>query len=189
MKLILTDVRMAFANLFVAKKVNGEGGPSYSAVFIIDPKRKDLVKTIKDAVLATATEKWGAKGADIVAELYKKGKVCFSESEKANGSGDVYDGFEGMFNISTRAKESTRPTVIDRDKTPLVQADGRPYSGCFVNANLDIWAQDNSFGKRINCQLRGVQFVRDGDSFGGGSAASADEFADLGEGSTADDLA
>jgi hypothetical protein len=66
--------------------------------------------------------------------------------------------------------------VIDRDKTPLTSADGRPYAGCFVNASVELWAQDNNFGKRINASLRGVQFFKDGDAFSGGGAASDDEF-------------
>jgi hypothetical protein len=44
---------------------------------------------------------------------------------------------------------------------------------------VEIWAQDNNYGKRINASLKGVQFVRDGDAFAGGGAASPDEFEDL----------
>lgn len=188
-KLILPDVRGAFLTLFEAKTVNGEGDPSYSGVFILDPKKHAAaIKALDAGLLAVAKEKWKEKGPALLAELVKKGKVCFNKGPKTTADGDPYDGFEGMFHVSTRAKESQRPTVIDRDKTPLTAKDGRPYSGCFVNANIELWAQDNKFGKRINAQLRGVQFVRDGDSFGGGSPASADEFEDLGAGAEAEDI-
>lgn len=51
-----------------------------------------------------------------------------------------------------------------------------------MNASIELWAQDNKqFGKRINAQLRGVQFLRDGDAFAAGSPASEDEFEDLGD--------
>jgi hypothetical protein len=40
----------------------------------------------------------------------------------------------------------------------------------------------------VNASLRGVQFLRDGDAFAGGGAASDDEFDDVSEGATADDL-
>jgi hypothetical protein len=73
-----------------------------------------------------------------------------------------------------------RPLVIDRNRDPLTAADGKPYSGCYVNVSIDVWAQDNKYGKRINAQLKGIQFVRDGDAFGGGAPASPDEFEDLG---------
>ncbi len=59
-------------------------------------------------------------------------------------------------------------------------ADGKPYSGCYVNGIVDIWAQDNGFGRRLNATLKGVQFVKDGDAFSGGTAVSADAFDDLG---------
>ena len=70
---------------------------------------------------------------------------------------------------------------------PLTAADGRPYAGCYVIANVELWAQDNNYGKRINASLRGVQFLRDGDAFSGGGAASEDEFDEV-EGSDAGDL-
>lgn len=50
-----------------------------------------------------------------------------------------------------------------------------PYSGCYVNASVEFWAQDGD-NAGIRCSLRGVQFFKDGDSFAGGSKAKADEF-------------
>ncbi|MWN55950.1 ssDNA-binding protein, partial [Escherichia coli] len=61
-------------------------------------------------------------------------------------------------------------------------------AGCYVNAVIDIWAQDNNFGKRINASLGGVQFLRDGDAFAGGGVASADDFDDISEGADAEAL-
>jgi hypothetical protein len=48
----------------------------------------------------------------------------------------------------------------------------------FTKKVYKIWAQDNKWGRRINCSLRGVMLTGEGESFGGGSApAGADEFA------------
>jgi len=77
--------------------------------------------------------------------------------------------------------------VVDRDRTPLVAADGKPYAGCYVTAIVELWPQDNQYGRRINATLSGVQFERDGDAFGGSAPASADDFDDLSSGA-ADDL-
>lgn len=179
MKIQLPNVRLAFANsLFEAKQVNGEGDPRHSAVFIIDPANKALVKKIDDAILAVATEKWKDKAKGVLADLEKKGRVCFLKAPKTNQNGEVYEGFEDTYSIT--ASNKARPLVIDRDKTPLTQADGRPYSGCYVNGLIELWAQDNQWGRRINASLKGVQFVKDGDAFGGGTPASPDEFDDLG---------
>ena len=53
---------------------------------------------------------------------------------------------------------------------------------------IDIWAQDNNFGKRVNASLGGVQFLRDGDAFAGGGVAAPDDFDDISEGADADTL-
>ena len=54
----------------------------------------------------------------------------------------------------------------------------KAFSGAVVNASIEVWAQDNKWGRRINCSLRGIMLTGEGQSFGGGSgAASADEFA------------
>ena len=79
--------------------------------------------------------------------------------------------------VSTRSYQ--RPSVFGSDKSPLTEADGKIYSGCFVNVSFDIWAQTYNGVPRINAQLRGVQFAKDGDAFSGGQAASADEFDDV----------
>lgn len=181
MKLLLNDVRLAFPTLFEAKTVNGEGKPAFSASLLLDPTDKQ-VKAIEAAIEAVAREKWGAKAESILKQMRAQDKTALHDGDlKSN-----YSGFEGMLYVSARS--ATRPTVIDRDRTPLVESDGRPYAGCYVNASIELWPQDNNYGKRINAQLRGIQFARDGDAFAGGGAAAADEFADLTEGAMADDL-
>lgn len=61
---------------------------------------------------------------------------------------------------------------------PDVQEGGRdaPYSGCYVNAKVRFWAQDDDeYGKRINCSIEAVQFKEDGEAFGGGSRTNVDD--------------
>jgi len=171
-------VRGAFLTLFEAKTVNGEGEPAYSGAFLIDPKTpggQKLIDTINAKIEEVAKAKWGAKADGVLAAMRKANKTCLQDGDlKAD-----YDGFAGMMFVSTRSK--VRPLVIDRDKTPLTAADGRIYSGCQVLPQIELWAQDNSYGKRVNAQLKGVQFIKDGDAFGGGGTpASADDFGDLG---------
>ena len=181
---LLKRVRIAFPALFEAKSIN-DGDPRFGANFIIEPNSANA-KALAKALADVADVKWTKKAATVLEELIKKGKVCYVEDEKKSSSGDVYTGFEDMYHIS--ANNASRPTIIDRDKSPLAQADGRPYGGCFVNATVDIWAQDNKFGKRINATLTGVQFHSDGDAFGGGAPASPDQFPDLGDEDDGDDL-
>jgi hypothetical protein len=86
-------------------------------------------------------------------------------------------GYSGNYYIN--AGNTIRPLVLDANKAPLTPADGKPYSGCYVNAIVEIWAQDNQHGKRINASLLGVQFVRDGEKLAGGSVATADDFEEI----------
>jgi len=187
---IIVPVRCAFLNVFEATSFEG-GPPAYNGKFIVDPADKKTVAALDAAMLQVAKEKWGAKGQAIFDGLTKLGKpktieVPFVKEPYKNGDGEPYDGFEDSYYIS--AKSKTRPLLIDKDRTPLVAADGRPYSGCYANLQIEIWAQQNNYGKALRAELKALQFVRDGDAFSGGTPASADDF-DVVEGADADDLA
>lgn len=183
MKLKLANVRVAFLKCWKAETVNGEGEPAFSATFILAPTDKQI-KVIEAAIQETAVAKWGPKAGAILKQMKAADKSCLHDGDtKAQ-----YDGFEGNMFISSRTK--TRPLTIGRNREGLTEEDGVLYSGCYVNASLELWAQDNNYGKRVNAQLGGIQFVKDGDSFGGGgSAADEDDFDDLGDGADADDTA
>ena len=177
MKVKLNNVRLSFPQLFEAKTVNGEGKPAFSAAFLINPKDPQL-EVLNKAIEAVAKEKWGAKSDAMLKTIRAADKTCLHSGDlKAN-----YDGFEGMMYVS--ARNALRPLVLDVNKAPLAAEDGKPYAGCYVNASVELWTQDNNYGKRVNATLRGVQFYKDGESFAGGGVASDDDFDDL----TADDL-
>lgn len=169
------NARLAFPHLFEAQ-ASQDGKPKFNANFIFAPDSATS-KELEAAVQAVAVEKWGPKSAAVLEKLRKEGRICFHPYAKTNSNGEVYDGFADMFHLT--GSNDSRPLVVDRDKTPLTQSDGRPYAGCFVNAGIDLWAQDNAYGKRINATLRWVQFVKDGNSFTGAAPASVDEIPTL----------
>ena len=169
----LTNVRLAFPQIFEAKSFQGEGKAMFSASFLIDPSTKEgklTIIEIEDDLKKVATVKWGAKAEVILKSLKSADKTCFHNGDLKS----EYDGFAGKYYISARSDK--RPLILDRDKSALTQAEGRPYGGCYVNATVEFWPQDSSYGKRINASLRGIQFVKDGDAFAGGAPASEDEF-------------
>lgn len=171
MKVVLLGARIAFAKIWEPQSFDGKGEPRCSASFLFDPKaqKAEVDKVIK-TINEVAVEKWGAKSADVLKSLKAKGDLCLHDgATKAE-----YDGFEG--NVFVSAANKARPAVVDLDKSPLTQADGKPYSGCYVNVSLDIWAQDNQFGKRINAKLLAVQFARDGEAFSGGATYDENDF-------------
>ena len=102
------------------------------------------------------------------------GKSCLKDGDESE-----YDSYENT--MSFKAAANKRPTVINRDKTPLAEDDNVIYAGCYVNAIVDIWIQNNGYGKRANANLYGVQFVKDGESFGAGPVDVSDEFEELEE--------
>jgi hypothetical protein len=183
-KIKLSNVRIAFANdLFVAKSQGDNPAMKFGCTFLIDPASPQII-AINKAIEAACVEKFGAKAAVIL-----KGMRATEKAGLRDGDLKSYAGYAGNLYIS--ASNTMRPTVIDADKTPLVAADGKPYSGSFVNASIELWAYDHKVGgKGISATVLGVQFVKDGEKFGSGSSvADADEFEDVSAGATADDLA
>lgn len=180
-KIKMVNVRIAFPDLFEAKTVNGEGEAKFGAAFLFAPDHPARA-AIAAGIKAVAAEKWGAKADEVLKSIIAKDNLCLHNGDTKS----EYEGYAGNYFISARNK--VRPTVIDRNKSPLTAADGRPYSGCYVTAVVELWAQDNKYGKRVNASLQGVQFYEDGDAFAGGTVASADDFDDLSEGAGAADL-
>ena len=174
MKIMLRDVRLAFPNIWKATAPKGGGEIAFSASFLMPPTHKQVAE-LKKAFAALAAEKWGVKGPQILKAMEAADKLCLHNGDAKS----EFEGYEGNLYVSSRSK--VRPSVFDGQRQDLTEADGKPYSGCFVNASIELWAQDNDYGKRINAQLRGVQFLRDGDAFAGGARpADADEFDEIG---------
>lgn len=185
-RMMLRNVRLGFPALFEPTRVGTDATskPRYNAMLILTPDHPQL-KELQDKQIAVAKDKWGAKAADVYKSLKASDKLALHDGDtKAQ-----YDGLAGNFFVSAAAQESARPTVIDANKAPLTARDGKPYAGCYVNASIDLWAQDNNFGKRINAQLRGVQFLRDGDAFAAGRPADSDEFEAVEAGADAEEFA
>lgn len=179
-KVLLKDVRIAFADIFEPTDFNGDGNHKYRLTSLIVPGSAND-KAIRAAIDAAGKEKWKEKWP-----AYKKAMEN-NVNKFAYQDGAIkpdYDGYEGMWYMGSSNK--SRPTVIDRDRTPLTQADGRPYSGCYCNVSIDVYAYSNT-GNGISAGLRGIQFVRDGDAFGAGAPAAPDEFEDMSD--TGDDEA
>lgn len=167
--ILLKNVRLSFADIWRMKSVQG-GNPRFSANFLIapdDPQVKLIKKTIKEVMVA----KWGDNLPKLKAE-----KFFFRD-----GDPEEWDGYAGMWYVS--AANKNRFQIIDRNKRPLTEEDGKPYSGCYVNCLVRAWAQDDpEFGKRINATLEVIQFYKDGEAFGAGPVDIDDYFDDLGDG-------
>lgn len=183
-KVKLQGVRLSFPKLFEAEAFPGTDTKRYGARFLI-PKGSDLEKAINAAVQSEAQAKYGKTWQRTLASIEgNSNKFCWLDGDKVG----KYESEEGHMLLSSARKESDgRPIVLDRNKTPLQAKDGKPYAGCYVNATVEIWAQDGQY-TGMRCTLLGVQFDRDGDSFGGAGKASDDDFDDLGVPEGSDEL-
>lgn len=173
-EVILQDVRLSFAHIFEpsADSTNKKTGEtikgSYQARFLMEKgteQTKKNMAALKRAGAEAKTKKWGSE------ENWKKLKsdrVCVRDGDE-----EEWDGYEGSFYVA--GSNRNRPTVItnrkDKDGLWIEVEPGQknsPYSGCYVNAVVRLWVQDNEYGRRLNCSIEVVQFRRDGEAFGAG---------------------
>lgn len=178
-QITIQNVRLAFPVLFVPRATTGDDGkpgkPKYSGSFIMPPDHPQMDE-LRKTIMAVATEQWKEDTAGVMKALRLQDRICLHDGDTKS----KYAGFEGNMFIS--ANSDVRPSVFDRNKTPLTADDGKPYAGCYVDVSLDIYAQDHKkWGKRVNAGLRGVRFLKDGDAFSASTSAAKDEFADLGD--------
>jgi hypothetical protein len=180
-KIMLKGITMAFPAI-AEPQAFGEGEPAYGAKFPIKIDGEHQ-KQLEDAIKAEATEAWKDKADGILKMLEEDGKVAFVKKVyRSKKTGEAYAGFDGAHYLSTR-NAKTQPTVYNQygeELTGKGDIERQAFSGAKVNASVEIWAQDNKWGRRINCSLRGIMLTGEGENFGGGSSpASADEFAGM----------
>ena len=171
----LKNVRLSFPHLFKpqAGQPDDNGNPGkarYNASFINEANNqfaaeneRAVLKAIEDVKKA----KWGDKIPKIKAE-----KLCWRDGDE-----ESYDGYEGNWYLSSASPgDKKAPLLRDRRRNQVKEEDGLLYGGCYVNAIVTIWAQDDAnYGKRINAVLEGVQFVAHGEAFGN-AGISDDDF-------------
>lgn len=171
-KIRLQNVRLAFPNLWHARKPDfAENDTEYfSATFLIEPGSENE-KKVRAASAQAIADTFGDKAVKVGKEIADGGP---DRNVLRNGDAkDKYDGFAGKLFVA--AKNKSRPLVINKDKTPLVESDGLPYAGSFVDAVIEVYAYKNP-RSGVTASLMGVQFRGDGEAFGGGKPATTDDF-------------
>jgi hypothetical protein len=161
-KIKIHNARLSFPSLFRKAQFQGDETKYEATLMLHKEDHADTIVEIQNAIKAGIKEH--LKGAKVPSD-----KICLKDGDESGR-----DEYEGHFTL--KAANNKRPKVIDRDKTPLTEDDNKPYSGCYVNAVVDLWYQNNGYGKRVNANLLGVQFYKDGDPFESGSVADDDDF-------------
>ena len=150
--IIIKDVRISFPNLFKEDR-KGDQVFSRGGKLILDKEKDaDAIKEIKAEINQIAKDfpKIGAVA------LKKEDKRCLREADREE-YGD---------SMVLSANNKGRIIVLGKDRKQT-ETENLIYSGCRVNAKVEIWGQDNDFGKRINAKLIAVQFAGDDKAFDG----------------------
>lgn len=162
--ILIKNVRLSYPHLF--KAWAGEEGQEakFSGKFWMDKKthREDIIALNKHL---TALQ-----------QEYFKARIPADKLFLKDGAASGKDPEADQYIIS--ASEKVRPNVINRDRSPIAEADDIVYAGCFVNVLIRPWKQANKFGKRVNANLIAVQFVRDGERFTGIDRPDVDDVFD-----------
>jgi hypothetical protein len=179
----LKHVRIAFIDdLFVAAPYEGKGEPRHTATFIIAPDSAND-KAIQEAMEKEAKANWGKNWQAMLDDIRGDKKAFSYQKNKKDKAGDVYEGFENMWALSSVRKERDgAPLFLHKVKDPetgkaqrLTGKEGVIYAGCYVNAKVEMWAQIGTY-RGMRCGLLGVQYDAPGDSFGGASRPTDDGF-------------
>lgn len=164
MRVQVNNARLAFADLFERGSYEGQD-VGYGATLLLkknDPQLAELQAIAKKVHEA----KWPGKKVRLARES------PFRDGEEK----DHLAGFDSSVVFFRANSRQAKPNVFDRDGGKLTQDDGIPYAGCYVDAIIDIYAQDNKFGKAINIGLAAIRFRAHGEAFAGGAPAGADDF-------------
>lgn len=153
------DVRLSYPALFRMKtpppnKDGTIGKAAFKATFLLDPVKnaRDL-EALYAAARFVKQQKWLGKPVNLV-------RSCILDGNTKEAT----DGYKGMKYIN--ASETKKPQVVGHDLAPLAEDSGKPYAGCYVDATLRCWAQENTFGRALNWALVSVQYRRKGPPFG-----------------------
>jgi hypothetical protein len=187
-RVTLRNVRASFLHVFKPQEQKNDDGTvrlTYNANFLMEKGTEDTKKNLaalKKAADAAKRAQWGENP-----EKWPKipsHKVCLRDGDNPDHvDGDKRPEYAGQFFVSCNSPEDRPPQVKTNrkgDDDKWIDArpgqKGAPYSGCYCNAVIRVWAQDNKHGKRINAALDVIQFRADGEAFSGAAPVKAEDY-------------
>lgn len=158
-QIVIENARLAFPSLYTKAMFDGKE-TKYEGTLIIDKDNPAIAK-LQAEIKKVLADKLKVK-------VLPAEKICLKDGDLIlDKNGNTRAEFEGKYSL--KASSNNKPRTVGLHKEPLEEDDGTFYAGCYVNAIVDLWGQDNKFGKRVNCNLLAVQFVKDGDPLGSAS--------------------
>jgi hypothetical protein len=165
---IFGSARISFPNLFQTAVFGGEDTEKFDCTFILDKvDHADVIKVVQGKIAGLTKDRF--KGKALPAD-----RVCFKDGDESDRPE-----YQGKYTI--KASTKTKPKVFDANGKQadellgLQKAEDLFHAGSYAHGKISLWCQDNQFGKRINANLSGVKYAKDGEYFGA-PPVDADEF-------------
>lgn len=177
--IILKGVRTSYMYCFEPQENTGDDGKvtkKFKVTCILDPEEHaEALARLKKLLEERQKAKWKAR--------IPRDRLCLRD-----GDATEKPEYAGKWILTASEQEDNPPATLDRDgRTKVKKSDDKLYSGCIANVMLRFWDQDNKFGKRINANFLGIQFIAHGEKFSSVERPKADEmFDDEGGGAEGD---
>lgn len=167
-KVVFGPCRLSYTHVF--NKYNPDGSSEdgkYMTNVLIPKTETETIKAIKGAIETAKKQaivsKWGGKEP-------KKLDMPLRDGDEKDD--DVY-----ADHFYVNAKSNTRPGIVDKDLTPIVDEE-EIYSGVWAYVSVTFYGYDVSGNRGIACGLNNIKKFKDDDKLGGRVSAESD-FADF----------
>lgn len=165
-RVVTGEVRASFAHVDKPAALQEGQDPKYSLQIIISKDDRETVNAINKAIdnaIAAGTAKFGGK-------VPKKSmlKLPLRDGDVERDSKE----YENCYFLNCKSEQA--PQVVDENRNKVDPS--VVYSGCFVRVSLTFFPFAVNGNKGVAAGLGNVQFLRDGDSLGGGHISAADDF-------------
>ena len=153
---MIKNARVSFPDIFEVSNVDGDKGNYGATLLLTKEQHADVIKELNGAIEGII--KTNLKGAKVPAE-----KRCLKD-----GNNSTRAEYEGYFTVS--ARNDNKPIVFkpnSNDKAENME-ESKIYSGCYVDAKISLWPQNNKYGKRVNAQLIALRYAGEGEAFSAG---------------------
>lgn len=186
--IFITKARLSFPNIVEPQTqtdvATGKVRITYSADLIL-PQGDPAFTQFMQQYLTMATVKWSENAQAVMQMIQTDRKTrCYGQgNEKIDKKTfKPYSGYAAQLYIT--AIKDKPPQMIQDDgvkvpdgNTMAYQAVARKmYGGCYVNAAVRPWLQENKFGRGVRCDLIALQFCADGEAFGEGDVDASSMF-------------
>lgn len=178
--IVAKAVRIAYPRVFEPEENPQSGRAEYSVqvrFYEANPDHMKTVETIQAALKEAARAFWGDEAERHYRDAMDSKNTRFLRRDEEGG----------YWYVSLKRREQDNaPRVVDRNpRVTLTAQDGKIYSGAVCNVVFDIWCYGgmSKSGTKVpygfSGTLMGIQYVAEGEPFGGAPMAKDNDFEDL----------